>query len=214
MRLSLVGERYGRLVVIERVDVTDKGISSWKCICDCGKETIVRHGNLRNGHTTSCGCKALENPILQKGRMVSDETRKKIGDVTRGKTGKRKGSKHKQETIEVLRAKASGKKMVLETKIKLSKSISGDRSCKWRGGINPINDTIRKSVYYSEWRKSAFERDDYTCQACHIKGGILNAHHILPFSKYPELRFELSNGITLCKKCHGLEHSNPYNSDD
>lgn len=54
----------------------------------------------------------------------------------------------------------------------------------------------------SRWRRKVFERDNYTCQKCFIKGGILQAHHIKPWAKYPELRHELSNGITVCKKCH------------
>ena len=60
-----------------------------------------------------------------------------------------------------------------------------------------------------EWRKSIWIRDDYTCQKCGIKGGcgkavILNAHHIKSYSKYPECRYDMNNGITLCIDCHKL----------
>ena len=72
----------------------------------------------------------------------------------------------------------------------------------WKGGINPINDSIRKSTKYKLWRKSVFTRDDYTCKECGIRGGILNADHIKPFALYPELRFEVGNGRTLCISCH------------
>ena len=61
---------------------------------------------------------------------------------------------------------------------------------------------IRCSSKMSKWRKFVFERDDYTCQICGKRGGNLNAHHIKPFSVSTELRFDVSNGITLCKKCH------------
>ena len=61
---------------------------------------------------------------------------------------------------------------------------------------------IRNSNKYIEWRKNVFERDDYTCQICGKIGGELNAHHKKSFSKYEDLRFTLSNGITLCKECH------------
>ena len=56
---------------------------------------------------------------------------------------------------------------------------------------------------YKEWRTSVYKRDDYTCQKCGERGGNkLNAHHIEGFADNPELRTELSNGITLCKDCH------------
>lgn len=65
---------------------------------------------------------------------------------------------------------------------------------------------IRNSNEYAEWRKNVFERDQYTCKACGRKGGEINAHHIKHFAEYPELRLELSNGVTICKKCHRKVH--------
>lgn len=55
---------------------------------------------------------------------------------------------------------------------------------------------------YRKWRKEVFRRDDYTCQYCLIKGCFLHAHHIKSWAKFPELRFDLNNGLTLCKDCH------------
>lgn len=72
----------------------------------------------------------------------------------------------------------------------------------WKGGISPINKIIRRSKEFIDWRRQVFERDRYTCQHCGIRGGILHPDHIKPFSLFPELRFELSNGRTLCVSCH------------
>ena len=72
----------------------------------------------------------------------------------------------------------------------------------WKGGINPINDSIRKSRDYKIWRKAVFQRDNFTCKECKQRGGKLNAHHIKPFALFPELRFAIDNGITLCIPCH------------
>lgn len=69
-------------------------------------------------------------------------------------------------------------------------------------GITPINERIRKSPEYKTWRKTVFERDDYTCKECGKRGGNLNADHIKPFALYPELRFDVDNGRTLCMPCH------------
>lgn len=68
--------------------------------------------------------------------------------------------------------------------------------------VSPINERIRRTRKYKEWRKTVFERDNYTCQMCHITGGYLNADHILPFAYFPKLRFDIENGRTLCAKCH------------
>lgn len=75
----------------------------------------------------------------------------------------------------------------------------------WTGKKPPWERTsreLRNSSEYREWRTAVFERDDYTCQLCGQRGGELNAHHMKPWAKYEELRFEVSNGLTLCEPCH------------
>ena len=51
-----VGNRYGRLVVIERVKNSSDRRAMWRCKCDCGNEAIVSGDCLRWGQTKSCGC--------------------------------------------------------------------------------------------------------------------------------------------------------------
>lgn len=58
--VDMTNKRFGRLTVIER-DLSIIGKAYWKCLCDCGKETIVYGASLRNGLTKSCGC--LSNEI-------------------------------------------------------------------------------------------------------------------------------------------------------
>lgn len=57
---SLIGVRFGKLVVKERVGSDKNGHPKWFCICDCTKETTVLGTNLSNGYTKSCGCLWME----------------------------------------------------------------------------------------------------------------------------------------------------------
>lgn len=84
----------------------------------------------------------------------------------------------------------------------------------WKGGVNPINDTVRKSLEYKLWNDAVFARDGYTCQKYGTKGGELHAHHILNFSSHPELRFAINNGITLSKKAHKEFHNKYGNKNN
>lgn len=72
---------------------------------------------------------------------------------------------------------------------------------RWRGGITPITQAERGSNRYFKWRRLVFERDGYKCVWCGSKERI-EGDHIKAWAKFPELRFEVSNGRTLCYECH------------
>lgn len=96
------------------------------------------------------------------------------------------------------------------------RSFKGELNHHWRGGITPLRKKLYFSEEYKAWRKSVFERDKYICVLCGQKGGNLEADHIKPWAYFPELRFEIKNGRTLCKICHrktdtyGRMKSNKY----
>lgn len=128
-----------------------------------------------------------------KGNKRSEETRLKMSKPKKPFT-----EEHKRN----LSNAKKGTVISLEHRKKLSKAIKGEKHYNWKGGIHPINLTIRRGIEFRLWRESVFARDNWTCQKCGVIGGRLNSHHIKKFSKYPELRFAIDNGITLCKKCH------------
>lgn len=93
----------------------------------------------------------------------------------------------------------------------LSKRLLGDKSHFYRHGksLENQNDRLKHSRELIKWRKGVFKRDNYTCIKCNSKLNI-QAHHIKEWSKCIELRFELSNGITLCHECHQKEHNRKF----
>lgn len=100
-----------------------------------------------------------------------------------------------------------GKKQSAEHIEKRASKIRGINNHNWKGGITKENEKIRNSIEYKNWRKSVFERDDYTCQDCgksneNGKRTPLQADHIKPFAYFPELRLDINNGKTLCIDCH------------
>jgi hypothetical protein len=121
-----------------------------------------------------------------KGKKFTDEHRKNIS----------LGSVGHKFTIE------QRKKLSLSRKGRKNPNRAGEKSNFWKGGVTPINILIRASLEYRLWRESVFKRDKYTCIWCGQVGGKLNADHIKPFSQYPELRFAIDNGRTLCECCH------------
>lgn len=72
---------------------------------------------------------------------------------------------------------------------------------RWKGGIRKERNGY-PDTDYKNWRKAVFERDNYTCQFCGIRGGTIHADHIKRWKDYPNLRYEVSNGRTLCVQCH------------
>ena len=76
-----------------------------------------------------------------------------------------------------------------------------ENSPSWKGGIKKDRDR-RKSYDGVVWRKAVFKRDNYMCKICGERGGYIEADHIKPYALFPELRFDVSNGRTLCRECH------------
>ena len=75
----MIGERFGRLVVVEKSH-SDNGVY-WRCKCDCGGEKNVKTGTLNGGNVNSCGClyveshdrgKGEDNPSWRGGRYIND----------------------------------------------------------------------------------------------------------------------------------------------
>lgn len=94
-----------------------------------------------------------------------------------------------------------GKSPKEETKKKMSAIKQGVTLEEWKGFTSSKDRADRLRFRY-QIQKKVFERDDYTCQLCGVKGNQLQVDHIQPWSEYIALRFNIENCRTLCMSCH------------
>ena len=98
---------------------------------------------------------------------------------------------------------------IVATKRARGTLAAGDRHYRWKGG-RPW-ERFRDERYLA-WRRAVLERDGYVCQRCgrrckrYERG--LAAHHVEPYASHPGLRYDVGNGVTLCRMCHLMLHGN------
>jgi hypothetical protein len=135
-----------------------------------------------------------------KGKKKPETQRLNIGLAKIGKNNPNFGKKPSEETL-IKRSKALKGKKAWNKGLKCPQLATG-----WKGGVSNPNEIARHSMEFREWREKVFSRDNWTCQKCKRRGVVLHPHHIDNFSEFPELRFNDTNGITLCKDCHVKFH--------
>ncbi|MCF6256282.1 MAG: HNH endonuclease [Gammaproteobacteria bacterium] len=91
-------------------------------------------------------------------------------------------------------------------------AVSASNACSWDmfspvKGYRPYNAGTKRSYnvspkrQHTDWARMVVERDGYKCQKCGENTN-LEAHHIWPQSWFPQFRYILKNGVTLCRQCH------------
>jgi len=150
-----------------------------------------------------------------KGHIVLEETRKKIGKAN-------KGRKHTKEFKNKLHNWY--KKNGLTEKQKIALDRTGCKPWNFKGNKDWENKKIRKNQKYQKWQQDIYRRDKWICKSCGIKCERKNiiAHHLKSFSKILEENkiktleralnceelWNIDNGIVLCRGCHLLIHKN------
>jgi hypothetical protein len=134
-------------------------------------------------------------------RFVSLETREKIRQSRLGK----KWSEEDKDKMRGPRPNMIGNQNSKghapnKTSFKKGHGL-GSSNVNWNGGVS-LNKRRLNEPRYREWRTAVFIRDNFICQECGQSGGDLESHHIKRWADFPELRYEISNGKTLCLKCH------------
>jgi hypothetical protein len=164
------------------------------------KRTEEAKNNIRKGHL------GLKYPNRKSPPPVSEETRRKQSEARKGeKNHSWKGGKPKCIDCGKQLTSYSAKKC----KGCYSKTMTEENNPCWRGGLAfRKKQDKRNDSAYQEWVRQCKKRDNNQClfkgQKC---SGYNIVHHILPWRDFPELRYELKNGITLCQYHHPRKRS-------
>ena len=129
------------------------------------------------------------------GHEVSNEIREKI-------SLKKRGRKQTRESVEKRRQSLLNNPTWRQSMKELGVRRRGPNHPNWKGGISGIYHFLRDNEGYREWRKKVYRRDGWVCQTCGSRPKKIIAHHIKSFTDYPELRYNIDNGVTLCRSCH------------
>jgi 5-methylcytosine-specific restriction endonuclease McrA len=158
--------------------------------------------NLLNVTRQQLNRELIRSKLKHLERYSQTEEHKKNFNMTAKQNGQGKWNKGKKRTLEQLinYKKPKSKEHIKKVSEGLKKAYDIKGRKTYKRYIHLTN-----TVEYKTWRESVFIRDNYTCQKCNAKGYI-EAHHIKLWCDYPELRFLVDNGITLCKPCHKNEH--------
>ncbi len=140
-----------------------------------------------------------------KNPFQSDYIKDKIKQTNLKKYGYEYAMQSDEIKEKVIKFNLSHYGITYSPKLKLAQQ-KGDLSPRWHGGA--LRNGLYRSTYqYKDWHNFVLERDNYTCQCCNDKNGNghtvkLHVHHIFNFADNKELRYDVKNGITLCKDCH------------
>jgi hypothetical protein len=98
--------------------------------------------------------------------------------------------------------------MTEEIRVKISKATLGEKNPHWKKDRSKLKSSEKKhlNTQYMYWSKGVKDRDSWKCRLSNSDcKGRLESHHIQNWIDYPELRYEINNGITLCRFHHPLK---------
>ena len=99
---------------------------------------------------------------------------------------------------------AKGYKHTADTKKRIANKLKGEKHYRYKKDRTTLQKQNRRGdPLYFEWRKQVWLRDNFKCKIANPDcRGRMEAHHILGWMSYPELRYQTNNGITLCHAHH------------
>jgi hypothetical protein len=98
------------------------------------------------------------------------------------------------------------RKLPLKTRERISAAHQDEKHWNWKGGITDAVHRLRNKMLYQDWREKVLAKSGKVCAHCGVTKN-LHCHHIKGFRAYPELRYDVDNGIVLCSSCHQKLHA-------
>lgn len=165
-------------------------------LCECGCGSLVK-ARYVHGHNKA-----------HLGHKHTEEMKKKMSELKRNtpltatalEIMRRSGLNSKTKFKKGHKSYTDGKNLI--------NWQAGKMHWNWKGGITDESHLLRQTKKYKEWRDKIYLRDDFTCQICKKRGVYLEADHypipwcVLFKEKNYKIMWDISNGRTLCRKCH------------
>ena len=224
-RLDITDQIFHRLqaIVIDWYKTKKTGKTHWFCQCECGDIVSVYLSHLKSGHTKSCGCLSVEKAIERREDLTGQTFTRWFVDSYNPEKSKEMGLPYWNVTctndgnkgcVRGSHLKSGGSKScgclnrekASENMTKLGKKNSREKHYNWKGGVTPLQESIRKSKKYKEFTQICLKKVNYTCLISQKTGDELHVHHIKGFAKILE-----ENNITTKRqamKCKELWDEN------
>lgn len=212
MRLvDISGQTFNHLTVLRREGKDSTGKTTWLCQCICGNNTVVSGLNLKSGNTMSCGC-------LRHRENAENLTDKRFGRLKvlhRVSHQKQKahwlclcdcGNTAIVWSAHLLRNHTLSCGCLMKERSSIAAKINIARKKKenhprWISTLSNKERDRRRDTRHKEWSAAVLKRASYKCEICLSKGE-LHAHHLDGYREFPSKRYDLENGVCLCKNCH------------
>lgn len=157
------------------------------CGCGCGQPTKPTRKRNERGYGNGEYSEYLRGHYARV-RNVQPDFRDAVSTAHKGRKRKPRTTEHK----------ANLKAAVFD---KPRPKVAGAKNPAWRGGA-----PRRRGWQMTAWAKAVKRRDGRKCVECGSTAS-LHAHHVKPFVTYPEGRYDVANGVTLCQRCHVALHA-------
>lgn len=228
---DIINQRFGNLLVVSlHESIKNIGyrgsIHVYSCICDCGNTTLARRGNLKNGHTKSCGCirGISHREKMRKDNDLTDQVYGRLKVLGRDEQDFKKffcicecgnTTSVKSADLKNLHTQSCGCLQIEKSSLKLEEYKQDLRKSKGLDPHTPIGsqEDLERSLFRVTTQQSILQRDNYSCVWCSKKKVYLHVHHLETWKNNPDRRFDPTNLVTLCVECHKSIHYRSYHKE-